>query len=353
MGNMGNATIPWLLFAVLAAAIFIFSLFSPSIQLKSDPIAIFPTERAMILEEILSGYVTINESADHILAVSKPALEWVVEEPMNRIYPFLEHIPIVGTNYVPDPEQVLWLQPDAVWVNLWQAGLLKKVGIPGIIEVKYDLQNPIQSREEMWAMIGNATGKSGRSKTLAERYTSRKKALHKQLPSDAKRQVRVAYVHVYNGEWWTTNSTYYIAYKLELAGAQNIGKDLKFTAKADLEQLLLLDPDVLLFAANPGDNTTLREITGRPEFQALRAVRERRIYKFLQHSYMNEPVEDPLLLMWMAEIFYPDVMPRRLRDEFKETYWDVYHYPISDDEIDKAIYWEENRFSAGYERFER
>lgn len=68
---------------------------------------------------------------------------------------------------------------------------------------------------------------------------------------------------------------------------------------------------------------------------------------------MNEPVEDPLLIEWMAEVFYPDIMPRRLREEYKETYWDVYHYHISDDEIDKAIFLDENCRSAGYERFVR
>jgi iron complex transport system substrate-binding protein len=108
-----------------------------------------------------------------------------------------------------------------------------------------------------------------------------------------------------------------------------------------------------MFAANPGDRTTMKEIADRPEFQSLRAVRERRIYKLPEHTNMNELVEDPLLLTWMAELFYPDAMPRQLRDEYKETFQEVYHYSVSDDEIDKVIYLEENRHSAGYERFVR
>ena len=40
-------------------------------------------------------------------------------------------------------------------------------------------------------------------------------------------------------------------------------------------------------------------------------------------------------------------MPRRLRDEYRETYQEVYHYAISDDEIDRAIYLDENHHSAG------
>ena len=104
---------------------------------------------------------------------------------------------------------------------------------------------------------------------------------------------------------------------------------------------------------NPDDRTTMRQIAGRPEFQSLRAVRERRAYRLPLHTYMNEPVEDRMLLTWMAEVFYPDVMPRRVREGYKETYQEVYHYAISDDEIDKAIYLDENRLSAGYDRFLR
>jgi iron complex transport system substrate-binding protein len=140
---------------------------------------------------------------------------------------------------------------------------------------------------------------------------------------------------------------------LELAGGQNVTRDFKFTGWGDVEQLLLADPGIILFGFYPDDHTTMRQITDRPEFRPLRAVREGRIYRLPADTFMNEPVEDPLLLMWMAEVFYPDIMPRRLREEYKETYREVYHYAISDDEIDKAIYLEENRLSAGYDRFAR
>jgi len=46
-------------------------------------------------------------------------------------------------------------------------------------------------------------------------------------------------------------------------------------------------------------------------------------------------------------------MPRRLRAEYKETYQEVLHYALSDDDIDRAIYLNENSHSAGYERFMR
>lgn len=44
----------------------------------------------------------------------------------------------------------------------------------------------------------------------------------------------------------------------------------------------------------------------------------------------------------MAQVFCPDINLPRLRDEYKQQYRDVYHYVITDDEIDRLIYLKEN-----------
>ena len=96
--------------------------------------------------------------------------------------------------------------------------------------------------------MGKAAGESARVTALLDRWAAKRAALKMALPQDAARQVRAAWVHVYDGEWYTTNGDGFIAYKLELAGARNVTRDFKFTGKADLEQLLLADPDIILLA---------------------------------------------------------------------------------------------------------
>ncbi len=348
---MRFATLSVTLFAALATAIFIVTLFPPTVR---TPLALprsQPADKVLIFDYILSGYVTINEGTDHILAVSKAARQWAADGLLNRIYPAMDRIPAIGSTFIPDPEQILYLQPDIVFARDWQIDLLKDFGVPGLCEVRDDSQHPIQYRTETWKTMGETTGKSIRVTALLDRYSAKRAAVQMRLPTDAARQTRVTYIHVYDGWWLTTNSDYYLAYKLGLAGAQNVGKGLD--GEAELEQLLLLDPDIILFASISGDRTNLREIVERPEFQALRAVRTHRIYKLPEHTYMNEPIEDPLLLRWMAEVFYPDRMPQGLREEYRETYREVYGYAISDDEIDRAIFLKENFSSAGYARFQR
>ncbi len=64
-------------------------------------------------------------------------------------------------------------------------------------------------------------------------------------------------------------------------------------------------------------------------------------------------MDEPLLQLWMAELLYPNELSETLREQFKATYQEIYHYAISDDDIDKAVFLKENISSAGYERFVR
>ena len=351
---MRFSTLSVTLFAVLATACLIPALFPPAVKENLPVSGRAPgAQEVAIFAVIASGYATVNGGADRIRAVSKPAREWVANGLLAKIYPALTRIPVIGNTVVPDPEEVLRLSPDAVFVYARDADVLRKTGSARLIEILVDPKHPIESREKVWREMGKVAGKSARVAALLNRWATKRAALKTTLPQDAARQVRVMWVHTYMGKWSTTNSEGHIAHKLELAGGQNVTRDFKFTGWGDVEQLLLADPGIILFGFYPDDHTTMRQITDRPEFRPLRAVREGRIYRLPADTFMNEPVEDPLLLMWMAEVFYPDIMPRRLREEYKETYREVYHYAISDDEIDKAIYLEENRLSAGYDRFAR
>jgi iron complex transport system substrate-binding protein len=91
----------------------------------------------------------------------------------------------------------------------------------------------------------------------------------------------------------------------------------------------------------------------RPEYRSLRAVKDRRVYTAPMFSLSDLFLEEPLLLDWLAEIFYPDAAPPQLRAKYKQAFLELFQYQLSDDEIDRAIYVKENLQSQGYERFAR
>lgn len=341
------------LFVVLTAPVFVLSLFPPSLRLRPEPDDLFPAKRVVMMDNSLSSYLTINEGTDHILAISEFAQDWVEGGLLKRIYPAINRMPLTGYSNIPDPEQMLYLQADAIFTWHGAGNALKSVEPSRTIELWVDPKDPIGSREKSWRDMAKVAGKNARVEALLRKWAEKRAALKTALPQDPARQVRVALVNVNNGDWFTTNSQDFMAFTLGLAGAQNVMKRFKFGSKGDLEQLLLADPDVILFNLNPDDHSTARQFIDQPELRSLRAVREGRAYRVPLHTLMNELVEDRIILTWMAEVFYPDIMPRRLREEYRETYREVYGYSISEDEIDRAVYLGENLPSAGYKRFER
>ncbi len=143
---------------------------------------------------------------------------------------------------------------------------------------------------------------------------------------------------------------------MRLLGAENAAPRAGGAFGApNLERLLALDPDVILLDGPRNDTTTAipQMIYEQPQFTPLRTVRERRVYKIPTSAFSIQAVDDTLLLRWLAEIFYPVQMDRSLRQEYRQTYGEVYHYALSEDEIDRALLLEKNKLSAGYDRFAR
>ncbi len=94
-------------------------------------------------------------------------------------------------------------------------------------------------------------------------------------------------------------------------------------------------------------------IYATPKFTALRAVRERRVYKLPSSAFSTQAVDDALLFRWLAEVFYPDRVHPGLREQYRQAYRAIYRYELSDAEIDRALLLQDNSPSAGYERFAR
>ncbi len=111
-----------------------------------------------------------------------------------------------------------------------------------------------------------------------------------------------------------------------------------------------MDPDVVFLDCTLGDNFP-SSIYSDPRWQAIRAVRTRRVYAIPRFNYFIVPVDDPLLLLWMEEVLNPDQTPTQIREWIRESYDEVYRYPIDDNEIDKILFLQQNADSSSYSRF--
>jgi iron complex transport system substrate-binding protein len=320
-----------------------------------------PARRVIVFPIILSSYLTIENGAAPILAASPVALNQAIGEFLDKIYPAfhnIERLSTIGNSAAPaDPEQVMTFHPGAVFSWEEQASGLEMAGLP-VIEVHLNSRDQARSRVAMWQLIGDVANHRARADMLLQRCMARRQALQRNFSTDATSiRPRVALLYrLGNGALGLGGKNYSLSDRLAMTGAINVADGMRIPAAVDLEELLTLNPDIILFNSAPKDDLP-EEVYRRPGWQALRAVREHKVYKMPSFAFINSvvnaPVEDSLLILWMDELFYANHTPSRLRTEFRDTYREVYGYQIQDDEIDRIIFFKENFHSAGYEQFSR
>ncbi len=80
-----------------------------------------------------------------------------------------------------------------------------------------------------------------------------------------------------------------------------------------------------------------------PRRQGLKAVRDRRVYKWEQGNLTVRPAE----IRWLAEIAHPDRLQPRVRQLMRDRVREEFGYSLSDDQIDQMLHVDENSDSAG------
>ena len=101
--------------------------------------------------------------------------------------------------------------------------------------------------------------------------------------------------------------------------------------EVDLEQLLLWDPDVVLFAPD----SCYDSIAGEAQWQSLRAVAEGRYYRTPSGPYgwLSSPpaVQRYLGMLWLGELLYPEYTDYDLQTEVTEYYRLFYGCELTDE----------------------
>ena len=101
-------------------------------------------------------------------------------------------------------------------------------------------------------------------------------------------------------------------------------------SEVDMEQLLLWDPDVILFAPESIYDT----VADDPVWQRLTAIREERYYEvpFGPYNFMGFPPSVQRLagMLWLPKLLYGDAADYDLQSELTEFYARFYHCTLND-----------------------
>jgi iron complex transport system substrate-binding protein len=159
------------------------------------------------------------------------------------------------------------------------------------------------------------------------------------------------------GDSWRVDgggTNFNLDYAFALLGIENVvpSGQLSSSGQIDIERILLLRPDFILLDPIPEDRSP-RALYRQPALSVIPAIKQHRVYAIPHFSYFIDPVEDPLFLEWLTDVFFPPKAACALRDDIRKAYEDGYAYRISDDEIDRLVMVGRNGASAGYRRFTR
>lgn len=107
--------------------------------------------------------------------------------------------------------------------------------------------------------------------------------------------------------------------------------------ETDMEQILLWNPDVILFAPD-----SIYETVGTdPTWQNVSAIQNGKYYEvpFGPYNWMGFPpsVQRYLGMTWMAQLLYPDVAQYDLYQEVSQYYQLFYHTTLTEEQYDELV----------------
>lgn len=218
-------------------------------------------------------------------------------------------IPSIGTTYGElNAEAILGLEPDLVVA----AGItppehiatLEQLGIPVFV-----IGNP-QDFEELFQsliVVGELVGHPEAAEALVGEMRTRYQRVIEQ--TQGVEPVSLFYeIDASDPEApYTTGSGTFQNLVIELAGGENVASDIDGWGQLSLEELVVRDPEVIVFGAGPFVPTTVESLKERPGWGQISAVQSERVYGI--DTDLLDLVGPRLVegLETLAEVLHPDL----------------------------------------------
>lgn len=308
-----------------------------------------PARRAAILPPVIAAYLTLAKEPTDLIGASQLALETVAPSALGVLYRNLATVSVVsnGVN-LKNPERFLLAHPDVAVIWGEDVGSLARLGFSRSLALRGDPNDPVGVVTELWGMLGVITGSERRAAEILDRWRVERESFGHVTP---RREPTPSIVFLYNGPGIGQIGGRYghLNGAIRLIHARNSADEFARTADSDLEQLLVLDPELILITADY--RRSPRELFEDSRWQALRAARTRAIYRIPRLADVDGPVDEPLFCEWLAELVYPTEMPRRWRQQFRDRYREVYRVSPAETLVDAILNTADNADSSGYARF--
>ena len=262
---------------------------------------------------------------------------------LDRVFPEIRLNPNKSGSHTSSTETIIASKPQVVFgstSSLFDEGAKKQLETAGIkvIILPSSLRNLDEIKESV-RVIGEIYG--GESIQKAKKWTKFTEDNVKfvsQRVAKIKNKKRVLYLSVEAGSLTVMGDRFAGAEYIRLAGGINTSTKLthKIWNIVDAEQVLLLDPDVII--SNSQDSVA--QILANPAFKWLKAVQNKQIFVVPSgvFSWIPPNAEGTMQVLWLAKILYPELFEDlNLEQKISEFYAMLYDYKLSDSELKEIL----------------
>lgn len=238
-----------------------------------------------------------------------------------------------------DPEQVLNLNPDLV-VTLDKDSNAKSLQDATRKPFLIVSKNTLADYAKSFRMLGAVLGNSQEADQMAD-YWEKIIAGVKEKTDPITAENRPNVYHTANGSIYATvGKDTIMASVVKLAGGNNLGDQVSDDSngtneniEVSMDQILQWNPDVVV--AN--NSAQYQEIMNSPEWKAVNAVKNGKVYCQLKYSFADGLTSLPGLLWYNTVLTNPDDTAAldAYHQEAKNYFQLFYKYSISDDELNQ------------------
>ena len=233
-------------------------------------------------------------------------------------------------------EPVAATKPDAV---ILKTAMADKLGKPleelGLKVIYLDLETPDKFKSDV-ATLGKVFQDEARAKQVTAFYQERVDRITKAVADtkeDQKPRVLLLYYNDRDGQvaFNVAPMSYIQTFMVQAGGGRVAWKDAQLGqgwTKVNLEQIAAWDADqIYIVAYNKNSSDIVKQLKADPQWQALRATRQNKLYAFPADYYSWDQADSRWILgfMWLAAKMHPDRFSGLdMEKEIKAFYSEMY-----------------------------
>jgi iron complex transport system substrate-binding protein len=212
-------------------------------------------------------------------------------------------VPSIGSLMEPNVEKIISLKPDIVLASTHvKEEVINKLKDLGVTVYAVYEKDTFEGTYSIIEKIGSVLGESAKAKKITDDMKAKVSTIENKTKSINKPKVYYVVDFGDNGDYTAGGDTF-VGKIIELAGGQNIAKDLQGW-QYSFEKIVENDPDIIICTSNYGAKAKLMNA---PKYKDLRAVKEGKVFEIDENIIVRQGPRVSTGLEEMTKLLHPEL----------------------------------------------